>query len=107
MIWRTPAMCAICPFQRRGGGLALRKSLAPGRWREILHALRNDRHFHCHMTTDETGNGTNLVCAGSIEWSDKHGVSQNIVRVMQRIDWFRSKERENVRDKNNRGRKRT
>lgn len=81
-------MCRSCPFQSRGPGLALRKSLHPSRWRQILYGLRHDMHFHCHETTEETGNGTNLVCAGSIEWGDKRGISQNFVRVMERIERF-------------------
>lgn len=86
MAWRMLSKCADCPFASSGPGLHLRKTLDPGRWREILHGLRTDRHFHCHKTTDETGDGTNLVCAGSLEWSEKHNVSQNFCRVLERVE---------------------
>lgn len=88
-MWRVANRCEDCPFSNSGPGLHLRKSLGRGCWAEILNGLCHDMHFHCHKTTDETGNGTNLVCAGSLEWSDKHGVSQNLCRIMERIEYVR------------------
>jgi hypothetical protein len=87
-MWRTAKMCADCPFASRGPGLRLRKSLARGRWKEICDSLMRQEHFHCHKTTDETGDGSKLICAGSIEWQDRHGTSANLVRIMERIDYF-------------------
>lgn len=84
--WRTITKCADCPFASGGAGLHLRKSLRPGRWREILNSLRNDIHFFCHKTTHETGNGTELLCAGSIEWQEKRGLSSNLQRISERLD---------------------
>ncbi len=88
MAWRMAKMCDTCPFNSQGKGLHLRKSLARGRWREILHSLMNNQHFICHKTGDETGDCSNLVCAGSIQWQTKHGVSANYVRIMERLDYF-------------------
>lgn len=86
MKWRVDKKCSNCPFASSGAGLYLRKTLARGRWREILNALRMDGHFRCHKTTDETGNGTNLLCAGSLEWQEKNlGYVGQLARIMQRI----------------------
>ena len=91
--YKMAAMCADCPFAASGPGLHLRKSLRPGRWREILAGLRRQEHFVCHKTTDETGDGSNLICAGSIEWQDKRGVSSQYLRVCERLDYFAEKRR--------------
>lgn len=101
--WRMPRKCADCPFASRGKGLHLRKSLGPGRWEEILKDLRDGKYFPCHKTSlsgDESGeyddNGERiysleailkwLVCAGSIEWQDKHGYSSAYVRLCRYND---------------------
>lgn len=86
--WRMQAMCDNCPFADSGPGLHLRRSLAPGRWREITSGLRRDLSFNCHKTTPETGDGSNLMCAGSIEWMEKRSLSTNLQRVMERIDYI-------------------
>lgn len=85
MAWRMEAMCSDCPFAKSGAGLRLRKSLRPGRWLEILRSLRADQSFPCHKTTDETGDGSNLACAGGLEWQHERGLSSNFERVMERI----------------------
>ena len=91
MKWRTEKMCEDCPFAKSGAGLQLRLTLRPGRWGEILRALRNDGHFLCHKTTDDTGNGANLHCAGSIEWQlKKNGYPSQLARIMQRISKVRA-----------------
>ena len=84
--WRMAAMCDNCPFAESGAGLHLRKSLGPGRWREITSGLRHDHSFNCHKTTAETGDGSELMCAGSIEWMNARGVSTNLLRQMERCD---------------------
>lgn len=86
MIWRMPSPCENCPFNKSGKGLHLRKSLRVGRWREILLGLRMGEYFTCHKTSDETGDGSNLVCAGSLDWNNKRGLSSNFQRVMERLD---------------------
>jgi len=45
----------------------------------------------CHKTTRETGNGTNLVCAGAMRWQHKRDLLSNLERVMERVDaiWSR------------------
>jgi hypothetical protein len=87
--YRVQKKCADCPFASSGPGLVLRKSLRPGRWREILTGLLRQEHFVCHKTSDETGNGTNLICAGSIEWQEKRGISSQWLRIAERLDSFR------------------
>ncbi len=94
MKWRMPEMCADCPFADRGPGRELRRYLRPGRWRQILKDLRNDRHFVCHKTTAETGDGTNLLCAGAIAWQEKRGLSSQWRRVAQRLEEWRNSRRE-------------
>lgn len=84
MNWRMPAPCETCPFNSDGPGLFLRMTLR--RWPAILRGLRSDQHFICHKTSDETGNGTNLICAGALEWQHKRGLSSNLERIMERID---------------------
>jgi hypothetical protein len=85
--WRTKKPCEDCPFNRSGPGLRLRKSLGPSRWREITtQMLQGQKHFICHKTSDETGNGSNLICAGSINFQEKHNTSSNLQRVMERIE---------------------
>lgn len=91
MSWRMEKMCANCPFAKSGPGKHLRESLRSERWREILTVLRRDGHFTCHKTTDETGDGSNLMCAGAIEWQEKHAVVGQFQRIMERIDYFHGK----------------
>jgi hypothetical protein len=91
--WRTEKMCSNCPFASSGPGLHLRKSLTPGRWKEILDSLRNQGHFFCHKTGEfddewESIKSGQLICAGSIDWQDKHGTSAQMVRIHERLDWF-------------------
>jgi hypothetical protein len=89
--WRVEKMCDNCPFAKRGAGLHLRRSLARGRWREILLSLRMDGHFHCHKTTEfgdegETLPGKGLLCAGSLAWQEKHlGYPGQLARIMERL----------------------
>lgn len=85
IVWRMEKKCADCPFATSGPGLHLRQTLRPGRMESIEHDLLNNKHFTCHKTSDETGDGTNLVCAGAIEWQDAKGVSANYVRVCERL----------------------
>jgi hypothetical protein len=85
MAWRMVKMCDNCPFALSGAGLHLRQSLRRGRWQEIITFLRNDGHFTCHKTSDETGDGSNLMCAGAITWQEEHGLVGNLQRIMERI----------------------
>ena len=84
--WRQPESCDNCPFNTSGSGRQLRRSLDAGRWEEIIDGIRNDEAFFCHKTTFETGDGTNLICAGALHWQHRHGVSSNLERVMERLD---------------------
>jgi hypothetical protein len=87
--WRMRKKCEDCPFASRGPGLRLRRLLRPGRWKEILNGLASGNYFPCHKTTDETGDGSNRVCAGSIEWQERHGYSSAYVRICQYQDMKR------------------
>lgn len=89
MNWRMKSKCADCPFHSKGPGLRLRRSLTAGRWSGILQHLRRDSHFTCHKTTGETGDGSELMCAGAIEWQEKRGLSSQLQRVMERLDFWR------------------
>jgi hypothetical protein len=88
MKWRTAKKCSDCPFSNSGAGLRLRKSLSRKRWEGILDHLREYHHFFCHKTTIEgTGNGTNPLCAGSLQWQKKTiGDHGNLAQVMERLE---------------------
>lgn len=86
MSWRMQKPCDNCPFNSSGAGLHLRKSLQRGRFDKIKRWLLRGEYFYCHKTTDETGDGSNLVCAGAIAYQDKHGTSSNYVQVCERLD---------------------
>ena len=89
--WRMASPCANCPFSKSAEGVHLRKTLGRSRWSEILGSLRAQQHFICHKTGSETGDGSELVCAGALDWQEKHGVSSNYQRVMERLDAFMGK----------------
>src|SRR6185437_425437 len=86
--WRMKSKCQDCPFATSGPGLHLRRTLHRRRCREILKGLQRGEHFLCHKTTHETGDGSNLICAGSIEWQEKRGIVSNLKQIMERLDWF-------------------
>jgi hypothetical protein len=94
--WRIARKCSDCPFHKSGQGRKLRDSLGPGRWRGILSDLRNGLHFHCHRTVEWTeGDGEDipigingkkkLVCAGSIEYEDSHGIKSQLRQIGERL----------------------
>lgn len=89
--WRMSKPCENCPFNKTGEGAELRRSMRGKRWNEILHGLRNNMHFPCHKTTYETGNGKNLLCAGAIQWQEKRGLTSNLQRVMERVEYLAKK----------------
>ncbi len=89
--WRVKKPCADCPFNTKGPGLHLRRSLGPGRWKEITGSLKEGAYFMCHKTTGETGNGTNLLCAGSIAYQAKRNTSSNYQRVCEALDYHRTR----------------
>lgn len=83
--WRMAAPCADCPFNETGPGRILRDSLKPGRFSQILVALRHDGHFQCHKTGRETGDGSELLCAGALAWQEQRGLSSQYVRIAERL----------------------
>lgn len=96
MTWKMAEPCIDCPFSNSEDGKHLARSLKKGRIAEIKRALRNDQYFTCHKTTDETGNGTNLVCAGALAWQNERGLSSNFQRVMESLDYFRERRKAQV-----------
>jgi len=92
--WRMKEQCGDCPFATKGPGHHLRVTLERGRWREIQSALERDGHFLCHKTTDETGDGSNLLCAGAIEWQEKRGLSSQLVRIAERLEYIAASRKE-------------
>lgn len=78
--------CENCPFNSSGPGLHLRKSLSKVRWRDVLAGLLEGQHFTCHKTSEECGDGSDLMCAGAIAWQNKRGASSNLQRIMERLD---------------------
>lgn len=89
--WKMDAPCADCPFSDSEKGKHLASTLRPGRIAEIKRELKADGHFLCHKTTHETGNGTNLVCAGALAWQEERGLSSQYVRICERISGMFSK----------------
>lgn len=88
--WRMARPCANCPWNETGPGRRLRDSLMPGRWQEIVRAMLAGEHFTCHKTTEETGDGSRLLCAGALRFQCARGVSSNYQRVAERLDWLRA-----------------
>src|ERR1041385_5261736 len=89
--WRMARQCPDCPFAESGPSRPLRKSLRHGMFAEIKTGLRRGAHFLCHQTTGQTGDGSNLVCAGAIEWQAKRGIGivADYVQVCERLDAYR------------------
>jgi hypothetical protein len=93
--------CDNCPFASKGAGLALRRSLKPGRWAEITQSIRDGAPFHCHKTTqdmveDDDGDVLDvgakaLMCAGALAYAEKRGVSSQLQRVCERLDSMRKR----------------
>ena len=82
--WRMHDMCANCPFQSDGEGAHLRTTLS--RWHSILAGLRRRESFLCHGTTEDTGNNTNLLCAGAIAYQEQHRTISQYQQVCERLD---------------------
>lgn len=57
--------CANCPFRREGGVRGLR----PGRVREIVKGVMQDKYFTCHKYVHEKAK--NPVCRGSLDFAYK------------------------------------
>lgn len=87
MTYRMPEPCIDCPFNDGGPGQHLRETLGEERMDGIYEALMQDSHFMCHKTTPETGDGSNLICAGSIDWQEEQGVgASQYLRVCERLE---------------------
>jgi|GEM_PF-5140460 len=68
-LWRMQEACENCPFVI---GSPIRDTLR--RLPEIEREVLGGNHFFCHKTTRETGNRTDLVCAGALDFQHRHGV---------------------------------
>lgn len=68
-LWRMEKPCENCPFIDG----PMRQSLR--RIEEIERDMLAGKHFLCHKTTQQTGNKTNLVCAGALDFQQAHGVT--------------------------------
>lgn len=77
--------CNNCPFGKSLGSKIMKKSLCKERMNKIKSQLKQGLHFMCHKTTRETGNGSNKICAGSIEWQKKRGIESNYLRICRRL----------------------
>jgi hypothetical protein len=86
--YRMSAPCSNCPFTTTAKGTQVRESLRPGRMREIKDFLLNDGHFVCHLTTPETGDGSNRQCAGAINYQKLMDVwPNNAARACIRVSY--------------------
>src|SRR6185437_3565262 len=69
-----PAMCADCPFGHSPKQAHMRKSLRPGRFKEICQSVFQGFVFSCHKTTEFDDDGEHVPkpdereCAGAIEF---------------------------------------
>ena len=93
--WRMPKPCADCPFDSSIGGLHMANSLRPSRLESIKEGLLNGEYFLCHKTTDETGDGSKLLCAGATDWQNAQGMDSNYQRVCERLDFIFKDENKN------------
>ena len=92
--WKVEKMCSNCPFADEGDGLDLRHSLGRGRWDGILSGLLAGGRFECHKTTKQTGNGTDLYCAGALAFQEEHGIETPYMRLCQRFEGTRENKAE-------------
>lgn len=71
--------CSNCPFRKGSLFLQNRKNggLPPQRYREIVHAIRNDGDFICHKTQDTK----RTTCIGAIIFLEKSAADQGGMRM--------------------------
>lgn len=74
-LWRMKDPCESCPFIPG----PMRDSLR--RLPEIEKELLGGSYFLCHKTTKETGNRTNLVCAGALDFQHARDVISDYERL--------------------------
>lgn len=95
--WKVDTMCSNCPFMEEGDGRVLRDSLGKGRWDGILFGLLHGGHFNCHKTTNETGNGTELYCAGALAFQVEHEIDTPYMRICRSFEGTRETKKEMFR----------
>lgn len=84
LVWRMDKMCDNCPFAKKGPGAELRKSLGRKRMNEIRKSLEHSC-FTCHKTSSETGNGTDLICAGALQYQEERNLRPQYKQIMERL----------------------
>lgn len=74
--------CANCPFRKD-----VRPFLRTERAREVATSMPRNLVFHCHKTTDETGDGTHKMCAGAVILARKQGLlyHNQMARIVERL----------------------
>lgn len=83
-----PTSCSDCPFSDVGDGLALRESLAPGRFEGIQKGLQKGKTFDCHQTRNGARGRrpkSARVCAGALAWQRKNDCIPAAVQVVERL----------------------
>ena len=85
-VWRMPAMCENCPFSSSHDGRHLRQTLHPLRMLEIEAGLLAGDPFFCHKTTKQTGDGSNLVCAGALDFQAQNHVHSLYTQTCQQFE---------------------
>ena len=86
--WRMLKPCIDCPFSDSKEGQHMAKSLRPGRMKSIKQGLLEGEYFLCHKTTEETGDGSKLLCAGATDWQNAQGMDSNYQRVCERLEYI-------------------
>lgn len=100
-LWRMKEACENCPFIEGPMRVSLR------RLPEIERDLLAGKHFLCHKTTRETGNKTNLVCAGALDFQHQHGVISGYEQLCTSMDGCSESRGEMFRRLKSIGRKRS
>ena len=95
--WRMPTPCADCPLSDSKAGKHLAKSLNPGRIQGIKAGLLQGGHFMCHETTRQIGNGSNLVCAGALDFQHARGITSRYEEMCRTFEGCKESRKEIAR----------
>lgn len=87
-------MCDNCPFSTDGKGKDLADSLRPGRLQVIKLGLRQGQYFLCHKTTTETGDGSNLVCVGALDYQKQRGIVSRYQKFCEQLEGVKESKKE-------------
>ena len=84
--WKMERQCDNCPFADVGSGVHLRESLGVPRFRSILNSLLNGAPFMCHKTSKETGDGTDLYCAGALDYQQQQKIETDYMKLCRNLE---------------------